>query len=74
MIFEGANFLFMSHCVFGKYAVGVPHSSVLIEPELPLRTPDGTSLARRGQNQTLMDVVVRSIAYLYYRWGKSVKL
>jgi hypothetical protein len=35
-IFEGPNLLFMSHCVFGKYAVGVPHASVLIELELPL--------------------------------------
>jgi hypothetical protein len=45
MIFEGVNLLFMSHWVFGKYAVGVPHASVLIEPELPLRMSDGTLLA-----------------------------
>ena len=45
MIFEGVNLLLMSHWVSGKYAVGVYHASVLIEPELPLRTSDGTSLA-----------------------------
>jgi hypothetical protein len=65
MIFEGVNLLFISHWVSGKYAVGVPHASVLIEPELPLRTSDGTLGAFRGQNQTLMNVGVRSIAYLH---------
>lgn len=65
MIFEGVNLLFMSHWVSVKYAVGVPHVSVLIEPELPLSTSDGTLGAFRGQNQTLMDVGVRSIAYLH---------
>ena len=74
MIFEGVNLLFMSHWLSGKYAVGVPHVSVLIEPELPSRTSDGTSLVRRGQNQTLMNVSVRSIAYLHTGGGKSVKL
>jgi hypothetical protein len=43
--------------------VGVPHASVLIDPE-PLSTSDGTSGALRDQNQTLMNFVVRSIAYL----------
>jgi len=65
MIFEAVNLLFMSHWVSGKYAVGVPHASVLIELELPLRTSDGTLGAFRGQNQTLMNVGVRSIAYLH---------
>jgi hypothetical protein len=64
MILEAVNLLFMSHCVSGKFAVGVPHASVLIEPELPLRTSDGTLGAFRGQNQILMNVGVRSIAYL----------
>jgi hypothetical protein len=65
MMFEGVNLFFMSHWVSGKYAVGVPHGSVLIEPELPLRTSDGTSGAFRDQNQTLMNLGVRSIAYLH---------
>ena len=65
-MFAGANFLSMSHWVFGKYAVGVPHASVLIKPELlSPRTSDGTSLASRGQNQILMNVGVRSNAYLH---------
>jgi hypothetical protein len=71
MIFEGVNLLFMLHWVSGKYAVGVPHASVLIEPELPLLTSDGTLAAFRGQNQTLMNVGVRSIAYLH---TQSVKI
>ena len=74
MIFEGANLLLMSHWLSGKYAVGVPHVSVLIEPEIPSRTSDGTSLVRRGQNQILMNVGVRSIAYLHTGGEKSVKL
>jgi hypothetical protein len=65
MILEGANLLFMLHSVSGKYAMGIPHASVLIEPELLLNTSDGTLGAFRGQNQTLMDVGVRSIAYLH---------
>jgi hypothetical protein len=65
MILEGVNLLFMLHWVPEKYAVGVPHASVLIEPELPLRTSDGTLGAFRGQNQTLIDVGVRSIEYLH---------
>jgi hypothetical protein len=67
IMFEGENLLLMSHCVSGKYAVGVPHAPVLITLELLLRTCGGTSesLARRGQNQTLMNAGVRSIAYLH---------
>ena len=65
MMFEGANFLSMSHWVFGKFAVGVPHASMLIVPELLPRTSGGTSPALRGQNQILMNVRERSIAYLH---------
>jgi hypothetical protein len=68
-MFEGVNLLLMSHWVFGKYAAGVSHASVLIEPE-PFHTSAGTLLAYRGQNQILMKVVVRSIAYLNQE-GKS---
>lgn len=70
IMFEGVNLLLMSHWVLGKYPVGVPHASVLIESELLLRTSDGTSLTCRGQNQILMNVDVRSIAYLQAKWGK----
>jgi len=68
MLFEGEILLLMSHWLFGKYAVGVPHASALIEPVLPLRTSDGTLLAWRGQNQILMNVGMRSIAYLHIAW------
>ena len=65
----------MSHWVFGKYAVGVPHPSVSIESELLSCTSDGTLLTSRCQNQILMKVGVRSIAYLCIEWEKkSVKL
>jgi hypothetical protein len=63
MMFEGVKWLLMSHWVFGKNAVGVPHASVLTDPE-PLSTSDGTLPAWRDQNQTLMKFGVRSIAYL----------
>jgi hypothetical protein len=72
MILEGANLLFMSHSVSGKYATGIPHASVLIEPELLLNTSDGTLGAFRGQNQTLIDVGVRSITYLHTEEEKKV--
>jgi hypothetical protein len=67
MMFEGENLLLMSHSVSGKYAVGVPHAPVLITLELLLRTCGGTSesLSCRCQNQTLMNLGVRSIAYLH---------
>jgi hypothetical protein len=74
MIFEGVKCLLMSHWVLGKNAVGVPHASVLIDPE-PFRTSDGTLPPWRGQNQTLMKFGVRSIAYLqngnvsFILWG-----
>ena len=74
MMFEGEKLLSMSHSVFGKFAVGVPHASVLMEPELLPRTSDGTSPALRGQNQILMNVGVRSIAYLHTRRKKRVQL
>ena len=75
MMFEGANFPLMSHWVFGKYADGVPHAPVSIEPELLFCTSDGTLLAPRGQNQIWMNVDVRSIAYLHTGWEKeSVQL
>jgi hypothetical protein len=62
IMFAGPNLLLMSHWVFGKYAVGVPHKSVLTELA-PLNTSEGT-VEPRGQNQILMNVGVRSIAYL----------
>lgn len=65
MMFEGEKLLSMSHSVFGKFTVGVPHASVLMELELLFCTSDGTSPASRGQNQILMNMGVRSIAYLY---------
>lgn len=63
MMFEGANLLLMSHWVFGKDAVGGPQASVLIELA-PFHTSQGMLLALRGQNQILMNVGVRSSAYL----------
>lgn len=62
-MFEGADIM-MLHRVVGKNAVGLPHALVSIEPE-PFDTSAGTLLASRGQNQILMKVVVRSIAYLH---------
>lgn len=44
IMFEGVKWLLMSHWVFGKYAVGVPHASVLIEPE-PFNKSIGTLLS-----------------------------
>jgi hypothetical protein len=41
MMFDGENLLLMSHCVFGKYAVGVPQASVLTSFD-PLQTSCGT--------------------------------
>lgn len=70
-MYEGENLLSMSHSVFGKYAVGVPHASVLIELELMPPASDGTSPPLRGQNQILMNVGVRSIAYLHTGWKVS---
>ena len=71
MMFEVENLFLVSHSVSGKYAVGVSHASVLSEPELPLCTSDGMSLACRGQNQILMEVGVRSIAYPHIRRRKK---
>ena len=71
MMFEEEKLLSMSHSVFGKFTVGVPHASVLMELELLSCTSDGTSPASRGQNQILMNVGVRSIAYLHTGWEKK---
>jgi hypothetical protein len=61
--FQGGKLLILSHSWFGKYAVGMPQLSVLTVLS-PLKTSCGMSVAKRGQNQTLMNAVVRSTAYL----------
>lgn len=48
--------------MFGKSAKGVPQLEELIV-EAPLATSDGTVLSFRAQNQTLIAVLVRSMAY-----------
>lgn len=65
MMFAGLNLLLMSHWVFGKYAVGVPQVSVLIELA-PFNTSEGMLVALRGQNQIFIKVGVRSSAYLIW--------
>lgn len=64
MMFAGPNLPLISHWVFGKFAVGEPQLSVLTELA-PFSTSEGMLLAPRGQNQIFMNVVVRSIAYLF---------
>jgi hypothetical protein len=51
----------MLHCVLGKYADGVPNvpESRLLDP---LLIAAGTDASLRDQNQTLMNVEVRSAA------------
>lgn len=53
----------MLHWLLGKYAKGVPNVLVSTEPGTLLEIAAGRLPAPRGQNQTLMAVLVRSMAY-----------
>lgn len=61
MLFE-SNLELMSHEVVGKKAVGVPQLSVSTEPAPLVETSEGGD-PLRGQNQILMKLFVRSVAY-----------
>lgn len=62
MMLLGENLELISHDVLGKRAEGVPHLSVLTEPEPLVETSEGGD-PLRGQNQTLIKLLVRSMAY-----------
>jgi hypothetical protein len=71
MVFEGDNFLSISRCVSRKYAVTIPHESVLTQPEMLLRKPsrDVVSMSRPEPD---LDELKRALhRILADKWGKK---